>query len=258
MLRIVATAVVVLLSAATAAAERVVFCAPGYPGTTAEAQPAMDAFAAALASASGRPPAAVTAVYHETESGGLAALAAKETTLAIVPWPFFVKHGATLGLEPRLTLVPKGSPAPERWTLVAGVGRIAKPADLSGYRLVSGAAYAPGFVRSALADWGPLPGELALEPSGSILGALRKAATGEKVALLLDGAQAASLPSLPFARSLEVVARSPEYPPAVLCAVRGRASPETAAAIEAMSTLAATAEGRAALDGLRLDRILPR
>jgi hypothetical protein len=258
MIRKAVLSLALLVAAPAAAADRIVFCAPGYPGSTAEAQPAMDAFAAALADAAGLPKDGVTAVYHETETAGLAALASKETTLAIVPWPFFVKHRDALGLEAKRTLVPRGSPAPERWTLVAGKGKVARPGDLSGYRLLTGAAYAPAFVKDALAAWGPLPADVVVEPAGSVLSALRRAASGERIALLLDGAQGASMPTLPFAANLEVVASSPEYPPAVLCTLRGRGTKATAAAVAALDKLPGSAQGRAALDGLRLERILPR
>jgi hypothetical protein len=258
MIRSVAATLVLLAATPATAGDRIVFCAPGYPGSTAEAQPAMDAFASALASAAKRPPASVAAVYHESEAAGLEALAAKETTLAIVPWPFYVKHREALGLEARRTLVPRGAPAPERWSLVAGKGKVAKPSDLSGFRLLTGASYAPGFVKQALAPWGALPADVVVEPAGAILGSLRKAAAGERIALLLDGAQAAALPSLPFAASLEVVARSPEFPPAVLCTLAGRGAKETPALIDALTRLPSTPEGKAALDGLRLEKVLPR
>ncbi|HEX6853324.1 MAG TPA: hypothetical protein VF139_18145 [Candidatus Polarisedimenticolaceae bacterium] len=258
MLRTLLACLVVLAAPPAAASDRIVFCAPGYPGSTAQAQPAMDAFAAALASASKRAAGDISAVYHETEAAGLEALRAGETTLAIVPWPFFVKHREALGLQAQRTLVPKGSPAPERWSLVAGKGKVAGASDLSGFRLVTGASYAPAFVSDALAAWGALPADVALEPAGSILTALRRAAGGEKIALLLDGAQGASMSTLPFAASLEVVARSPEYPPAVLCRIRGRGGKATAALLEALDGLPGTPEGRAALEGLRLERILPR
>lgn len=258
MIRTVLAAFLLLGVAPAAAADRIVFCAPGYPGSTAEAQPAMDAFAAAVATAARRPGGEVTAVYHEAEAAGLEALSREDATLAIVPWPFFVKHGSALGLEAKRTLVPKGTTAPERWSLVVGKGKVAGPADLAGYRLITGAAYAPAFVKQALAGWGALPADVVVEPAVSVLSALRKAASGERVALLLDGAQGASIGTLPFAASLEVVATSPEYPPAVLCTLRGRGTTATAGVVAAIDGLPGSAPGRAALEGLRLERILPR
>lgn len=258
MLRVLSIALALLAASPAASFDRVVFCAPGYPGSTAEAQPAMDAFAAALADAARRPPGSIVAVYHETEGAGLEALAAKETTLAIVPWPFYAKHREALGLEALRTLVPRGSSAPERWSLVAGKGKIATPADLAGYRLVTAAAYAPDFVSEALAPWGALPDGVVLEPAGSVLASLRRAASGEKIALFLDGAQGSALATLPFASSLEVLARSKEFPPAVLCSLRGRGAKDLPRWLEAIDRLPSIPSGKAALEGLRIEKVLPR
>ena len=73
------------------------------------------------------------------------------------------------------------------------------PASLAGFELMSLAGYAPRFVRGpALGSWGKLPGDVKIVFSGAVLSGLRKAAAGEKVALLLDRAQTAALPTLPL------------------------------------------------------------
>src|SRR5262245_60817817 len=88
-------AAVATISAPTnAATTTLVVCAPGYPGSTAEAQPSLDAFAAAAAKAAGWPEGSFTAVYHPSEDDGLAALAKPDAALALVAWPFFDKHAA--------------------------------------------------------------------------------------------------------------------------------------------------------------------
>ena len=45
--------------------------APGYPGTTAEAQPSMDRFASALAAQAGWPAGSITATYVEKDGPGV-------------------------------------------------------------------------------------------------------------------------------------------------------------------------------------------
>src|SRR5262245_7454326 len=63
--------------AATAAGARtLVVCAPGYPGTTDEAQPTMDAFARAAEAAAGWTTGSLHVVYDETLDGGRARLQA--------------------------------------------------------------------------------------------------------------------------------------------------------------------------------------
>lgn len=263
----VGTAVVTLLcSAASAAAPapararpHLVVCAPGYPGSTAEAQPAMDALAGAIAAAAGWPPGELAATYFETEKAGLARLAEPDAALALVPLPFWLEHRGPLKLVPRLQAVQEGGEAAEPWSLVAARGAVTGPASLAGFELVSLAGHAPRFVRGpALGAWGRLPDDVKVVFSGAILSGLRRATAGEKVALLLDRAQAAALPSLPLAAQLEVVARSPPLPVSVLCTVGERLPAARLAALAAaLPELAATPAGAAALAGVRLARFVP-
>jgi ABC-type phosphate/phosphonate transport system substrate-binding protein len=240
-------------AAAASAPITLVVCAPGYPGSTAEAQPTLDAFAAAAARAAGWPEGALAAVYHESESAGLDRLGAPDAALALVPLPFYLAHRVALGLTPVAQAVARGGSASETWTLVAGKGRVKTPADLAGARLVSLAAYAPAFVRAALAGWGNLPADVEMVSSGAVLSALRRAASGERVAVLLDREQADALPTLPFAGELEVVARSRPLPVSVLAAVGTRLPAARAAAlVRALTSLGASADGAAALEGMRL------
>jgi hypothetical protein len=235
-----------------------VACAPGYPGSTAEAQPAMDAFAAVLAEAAGWQRGRLAAGYDETEKGGLARLRSPEVALALVPLPFFLEHGEALKLTPRLQVQSKGSDLSEVWSLVAGKGRVAAPAALDGFAVVSLAGYSPRFVRAALGPWGRIPEGARIVHSGQVLSALRKAVAGEKVALLLDGAQAAALPTLPFAGDLEIVARSAPLPAAFLCTVGNRLPPARWRELErALLGLHSDPRARAALEGVRVVRFAP-
>jgi hypothetical protein len=245
-------------AAAAPAPVELVFAAPGYPGTTEEAQPALDALAAAAAKAAGWPDATLTARYEPTEPGGLARLREPRAAVALVPLPFLVAHGAALKLRPRLAVEPQGRGAEEAWTLVARKGRVARPEDLAGMSVLSTAGYAPAFVRGALSAWGRIPEGAKVAPAPQILSALRKAATTGDVAVLLDGAQAAALPSLPFAADLDVVARSAPLPAAVLATIGDRLPPARAAALEkALLGLRARPGGAAALDGLQLNGFAP-
>ncbi len=234
----------------------VVFCAPGYPGSTAEAQPNMDAFAGAVSKAAGWSAGSLSAVYHETEKAGLERLERGDAALAIVPLPFYLEHAAHLGLKPLLQAVPKDAEPGEVWSLVGKKGRVASAAQLSGFEIHSLGAYSSRFVRAtALGAWGRVPEDARLVFTGQVLSALRRAAKGDDVAVLLDGAQSASLASLPFAADLEVVARSPKVPSALLCAVKNRLPEKRLRSVlSAMQRLHEGPEGAAALDGLRLAR----
>ena len=258
-------AVIVVALAVSAAPGRagtptMVAWAPGFPGSTKEAQPTMDALAGAVAASAKLPPDGFAAVYQETEKGGLARLSQPDAALAMVSLPAFLKYEKELGLVPRLAVVQAGAPdASETWSLVAGAGKLKGAADLEGWQLVSGASYAPRFVRGpALGGWGALPANVTLAPAGAVLSALRRAAAGEQVALLLDRAQAASIATLPFAKDLETVARSAPLPGALLCTVRGRLPDAQAAAlVRAFAGLAARPEAAAALAGVRIARFVP-
>src|SRR5476649_1861181 len=131
-----------------------VFCAPGYPGATGDAQPFLDAFTAVTAAAAKWPSGSLAATYEATEAGGLEKLAKPEAALAFVPFPFFVEHAAALKLAPLVQADVTGVGVQERWTLVAKKGGVSSAASMSGYSIVSIAGYAADFVRQyALSDW---------------------------------------------------------------------------------------------------------
>ena len=181
-----------LLSAASLAT--LVFCAPGYPGGAGDAQPLVDQFVGAAAAASGWPAGSLAAIYDPTEEGGLAKLRQADAVLAFVPYPFFVEHGAQLHLTPLVQADVTDVGPQQRWTLVAKSGRVTDPKSMAGYTLLSAAGYAPDFVRhSALQGWA-LPADVKIEASGQILSALRRAAAGEPVAVLLDQTRGGGFP----------------------------------------------------------------
>jgi hypothetical protein len=237
----------------------VVVCAPGYPGSTAEAQSTMDGLAAAITTAAGWGAGDVKAAYFETEEGGVASLKSPEVGVMLVTLPFFLEHRSELDLRPQLMAVPSGREPLEPWSLVAGAGLVKQPADLEGWELFSLAGHSPRFVRGpALGDWGDVPKSLRVTFSGAVLTGLRKAAKGESVALLLDAAQTDALERLPFADQLEVVWSSPLLPVSVVCSVGDRLAPDrlskVLAALEDLDDRPAAAE---ALAGVRLDRFVP-
>jgi hypothetical protein len=240
------------------AALTLVFCAPGYPGTPADAQPLLDQFASAVAAASGWPRGSLAAVYDPTQEGGLAKLGRADAALAFVPYPFFVEHAAQLHLVPLAQADVTAVGPEQRWTLVAASGRVTAPASMAGYTLLSVAGYAPTFVRRvALADWA-LPPDVKIESTGQLLSALRRAAGGEPVAVLLDQTEAAALKTLPFASALSVVTQSSQLPVAIVAVVDSRVTAARAQALEAgllrMGHVAASAD---ALAGLRLHGFVP-
>ena len=236
-----------------------VVCAPGYPGSTAEAQPAMEGFAKAVTAAAGWVDDDLAAEYFESEDGGMTRFAAPDAGLGLVTLPFFLEHRVELGLQPEMLAVPSGRATQEPWSLVAGKGAVNQPADLDGWQLVSLAGHSETFVRGpALGDWGELPPTLTITFSGAVLSSLRKAARGDKIVVLLDAEQAGALDRLPFADDLEIVHRSPPLPVSVVCSIGDRVNSEKKAEfIGALAGLAQRPEAAEALAGVRLDRFEP-
>jgi len=129
---------------------------------------------------------------------------------------------------------------------------------MAGYTLLSVAGYAPEFVRhSALSAWA-LPSDVKIEATGQILSALRRAASGEPVVVLLDSTQAAALPTLPFAAQLKTLVQSAPLPVALVAVVGSRLPAPRAKAIQSallkMSSIAADAD---TLASLRLKGFVP-
>jgi hypothetical protein len=210
-----------------------VFCAPGYPGAAGDAQPLVDQFASAAVTAAGWPAGSLAAVYDPTEEGGLAKLSSADAVLAFVPYPFFVEHAVQLRLTPLVQADVADVGPQQRWSLVAKSGRVTDPKSMAGYTILSVAGYAPNFVRhSALPGWA-LPPDVKIEASGQVLSALRRAAAGEPVAVLLDQTQTTALPTLPFAADLKVVTQSPELPVAIIAVVDSRVAAGRARALQA-------------------------
>jgi hypothetical protein len=254
-------AVLLALGALAAGEEPVAFvaCAPGYPGSTADAQPVMDGFAGALADVTGWGQGSVRAEYHEDEARGLERLARADAGFALTPLPFFLKHEVRLNLVALAEAVAEGGRSEEIWALVAAKGRVAGPAGLDGWEILSSAAYAPRFVRgTALGTWGVVPASTRLVPSLAVLSGLRRASAGEKIALVLDSAETAALPSLPFAKELEVVTRSAAVPAIVVCSLAGRIGPaRVEEARKALLDLAHRPAGAAALAAMRTESFVP-
>jgi len=211
-------AIAALPARAAPATLTMVVCSPGSPGSTDEAQPRMDAFAAALSSKAATP---ITVVYDPSDDGGVTRL--KTAGLGLVSLPFFLQHEQALGLHPRLQVVAKGRPALDRWSLVVAKGRVKAASDLAGFSIATSVAFSPSFVRGPLfGGFGALPASAKLTRSTAVLSALRRAANGNPVAVVLDGAQDAQLASLPFASKLEVIARSAPLPTALVVTVGDR------------------------------------
>src|SRR5580693_8554726 len=105
-----------------AALATLVFCAPGYPGGSGDAQPFVDQFAKAATASAGWKPDSLAALYDPTEQGGIVKLGDKDSVLAFVPYAFYVEHASALHLAPLVQADVVGVGTQERWTLVGKAG----------------------------------------------------------------------------------------------------------------------------------------
>jgi len=248
-----------LICAPLASAEplAMVACAPGFPGSTEDAQPHMDDFVAAAAPAAGWSKGSLTAVYTNVEEEGVRLLGEGGGALALVPLPFWLKHAETLGLRP-VAQVEHETGAAQIWSLAAVKGKVSSPASLEGWEVAALTGYAPRFVTGpVLGAWGGLPDGAKIVFTSRILGALRRAAQGEKVAAIVDEQQAEAIPVLPFGAELEVVHRSEPLPAHLLCVVGERVDESrTEALVKGLMSLHETEDGATVLGSMQLVRFL--
>jgi hypothetical protein len=227
-------------------------CAPGYPGSTAEAQPAMDGLARALSTSAHLPQGSIVAVYEEKTEGCLTRLEQKDTAVVLAALPFYLEHEKGLKLAARLMAVPQDGEAVQRWTLVTGKEH---PASLAGFGVQSTAGYSKRFVRAMAPS---LPKDVEIVASSTVLSSLRKAANGEKVAVLLDGAEAAAVSKLPFAASLANLEASPPVPVALIATVDKRIDDARWKTLQAAFLgLSKDASAAEALQGVRTSAFVP-
>ena len=235
-----------------------VTCAPGYPGSTEQAQPTMDDFSAHAARVSGWGEASLAAVYFNDLEEGLARIEQSDVALVMVPLPLYLEFGDRLDLRPLLEAVMAENP-PKTWTLVTGKGKVAGPASLDGWEITGRGGFSTTFVRNvALEGWGALPETAEVTFSSRTVSALRKASRGEEVAVLLDGEQSAALDDLPFAAELDRVYESGQFPPSLLCVVGDRlATDKVDELTEGLIGMSGKKAGRETLSQLRMSGFKP-
>lgn len=111
---------IITLPAHAAPSHRFIFWHPGEAGTTAQAQPLMDLFAAYLAQKI--PGTAWEAQYFSSESGGKQFIRSQRVAFGIVSQLMLQRYEETLGMQQMLATrpLPHGRNR-ERWYLVRGV-----------------------------------------------------------------------------------------------------------------------------------------
>jgi hypothetical protein len=238
-----------------------VICAPGFPGTTAEAQPTIDALVKAMAGAAKWGEKDLSGAYYETEKGGLTRLSQPDAALALVSVPFFLEHADELKLQARQAGVFKGKQqATETWTLFAKKGSLPGAAALDGWQVASAVSYSPRFIRGpVLGGWGKVPATgVTYTQTNKFLTFMRKAAAGEKIAVLLGEEEAAAIATSPFAADLEAVYKAPPLPFGVIATVGARITDARFKPLgEALPKIGDTPDGAKALEAVWKLKFMP-
>jgi len=196
------------------AAERdILFWAPYAPGSPEQAAGALEEFARIVEKAAGWPEGGISAVYRNTEDGGLEAIRELDPGFVLVPIPVHLRYHETLDWAPLRTAVLAGAEA-QRYSLYGPAG---SSIDwLSDVTIEGDAAYDPQFVRTLVLGGKHLVANDRFRPTSRPLSAVRRAARGEKVVVLLDEGQRRALASLPAAAEFVLLAESGWMPAAVL------------------------------------------
>jgi hypothetical protein len=225
---------------AVAGSRDVLFWAPNAAGSPEQAVETMTSFSRYLEKVAGWDADSTRVDYRNTVESGEEQLEQDAPGFLVVPMPIWLRHHEEQGWTPLLTLVTDSADA-QRYTLYGPPG--SSLASMEGAPIRGDSAYDPAFVRGLVLDGEELRYEL--EPTARPLSAVRKAAKGEEVLVLLDESQRQALDSLPSGVELSLLAESPWMPAGVLVATPGAAVKD----IEALKAGLARGPGDDAEDG---------
>jgi len=212
-------------------ARGILFWSPYSAGSSEQASATMDAFARYVEKGAKWPAGSASAAYVNSVEGGPPAIAATRPGFLIVPVPIFLRYHEENDWTP-LRIVVTDSGDAQRYTLFGPPGSSLEA--LAGAPLEGETVYDPAFVGGVVLDRARF--DLVPHATARTLSAVRRAAKGEKVAVLLDESGRAGLATLPQGTTLAKLAESPWMPAGIVVA-----------------TPAASADDRASL-GAALDR----
>ena len=201
--------------AADRAPPRFVIIQPGYPGSTQDAKNFITTLSEYLDARAGLK--GLTGEYHNEVKSGLRAIKEDRPAFGMVSIGFYLEHRKALGLVARLQARPK-----DRILLVARGGDVKDLAALKGEPVAGGPLHEKAFLeriafagKADVASWNAQP---TLQASR----ALRDLAQGKKYrAVVLTGRDFEALGALYSGKTLEKIAESDYYPPALVVAFAG-------------------------------------
>ncbi len=242
----------VLAPSGSPAAERdILFWAPYAPGSPEQAAGALEEFARLVEQAAGWPEGSISAVYRNKEDDGLRAIRELDPGFVLVPIPVHLRYHESLDWAPVRVAVLAGVEA-QRYSLYGPAG---SSLDwLSDVTIEGDAAYDPEFVRTLVLGGQYAVADDRFHPTSRPLSAVRRAARGEKVVVLLDEGQRRALASLPAAAELVLLAESGWMPAAVLVSRAGATEADVQQLGRVLDGLSTDPEAADLLATLRIQR----
>lgn len=203
-------------TAAEAAPQTLLVCAPGGPGSTADAKERLDAFFRAFEAKTGMP---IQGEYHTTQAGCDAFAAASKPTLAIFPYSHYFARRAADKLLPVAQVIRKGQ-GQNRYFLVAKKGATLE--SLAGKKLMSSHLADAEFLSKAAFDSKvDLRAGFEGQEVSTAIKAIKALARDKADVILLDENEHTSLADLALSADFAIVAESEPLPGAPLVVVGG-------------------------------------
>ena len=201
---------------AGAGSHDILFWAPYGAGDAEQAAATMEEFARYVEKAAGWPEGSASATYSSTVDGDLGRLQEDPPGYVIVTAPIYLRHHAAFGWRAMGSLITDTADA-QRYSVYGPAGSTL--ASLEGAPLTGDTAYDAAFVAGIVLGRAEVGFELV--PTDRPLSAVRKAARGESIAVLLDEGQRRALDSLPTGDDLVLLAESIWMPAGILAAGEG-------------------------------------
>jgi len=246
-----------LFSSATslAADKNMIFCLTGFPGTTAQAQQAIDNFLRHVENVLGWPANSASGAFYPDPVQGSSHLKNDSPSLAVVTPDLYL----SLHKELKMKIIAKVKAAgrgEEQYSIVVSKAKIKSLAELKGKKVAGAVLYNPTFVTNILFGGEIKASDVTLVNEPRPLSGLRSVNKGEVDAAVVDRSVLAHMASLPFAADLAVIHTSTTLPLPVVVALPGGA--KYIGAFKAkMSDLCGAPEGKTVCEAAQLESIEP-
>ncbi len=201
---------------ALAGAKDMMFCLPGFPGTTTQAQPLVDKMLRHLESKLGWPESSMSGVYLPDGADAAGKLFEKRPGIALVGPSVYAGQKELLGMKV-IAKVEVNGRGQETYSVVACKDGPANLSELAGKTVQGAVVQDEKYVYNVLLDKQVPAGQLKLKSQKRPLKALRDLARGKVDAAIVDESVREHMSELPFASDLQVIYTSKPVPaPAVV------------------------------------------